>query len=154
MAQGRVVLPRVDIGSRPMQPLQEDRTNPEGSGQSNLRPMPSDRNPVVPERLGSAPVNGTDKPAYTLHIAIVVKDLKLFDSVRQNVYLVKPPYWKGRVELHVLVQKPGSSPEDMTYRLALSDLGMADPTVLGLNDGLQLSMGWPDAESSQPKTTR
>lgn len=98
---------------------------------------------MVADRLG--PTEGPNpQPARAdLHVAIVVEDVRVLDAIRKGVFVISPPLWEGTVQLHVLHQNPRKTRQDTLYQLAVVQLGLADPSIIGLNDGLQMDMGWP-----------
>lgn len=141
-----MVLPQLVIPRRNLQPLRQSGNDSDSSEPVSMHPVPTDRDSVVPNRPGATEHNGLDSPSATLHIAIVVKDIRLYDAIRNGTYVITPPLWKGEIQLHIVMQKNNDTPEALLLKLAAVDLGLANATVIGLNDGLQISMGWPSDE--------
>lgn len=122
-----------------MQPLQRDAAGSNEPDAPAVHPVPSDRDTVVPDRLGPTEDNGADVAPATLHVALVIGSLDDWAKIKDTAYIVSPPYWKGEVRLHVLLQNPRKDRTEMLYKLALVDLGLVDPEVAELTPDL----GWP-----------
>jgi hypothetical protein len=51
-----------------------------------------------------------------------------------------------RADLHVILQNPKKTREDMLYQVALVDLGLVDPRTTDLAVDEQITLGWPSNE--------
>lgn len=140
-------LPRVVLRQESMRQLRPPRnTDSLQQEPENLHNVSTDWHPLVPDRVGATEGNGIGIPCATLHIALLVSNLRTYDEIKDNTFLIKPPLWDGEVKLHVLLKHPKMKAEDYVLRLAAVDLGLVSPSVAQLNDGQQLNIGWPTDE--------
>jgi hypothetical protein len=147
MAPTRHLPPLAIPTKRDVQPLPDSPTpSDQGRAETDMLPMSTEWHPVVADRVGATEGNGIAVPSTDLHLALVIDDMKNYDLIRQSIHLIKPHLWPGRVFIHILRRNPKLSPDDIAAKLALVDLGMANADTIGLNDGLQVSMGWPTNE--------
>jgi hypothetical protein len=151
MAKGNV-LPQLDLGGRKVPQLRSRNSGSKGSGQGPLRD-------VVPEH-GSAvlPNGGTAssregfcdsckelQEARRLHLALVLPDLKVFGSLKDSIYVLKPQGWEGDIQVHVLLQRKGKSKQEVVFAFALTQLGLVEPSVANLQYPEELELGWSDS---------
>ena len=150
MATGRP-LPRVDLGHRDVPELQPDPPSPVQPGPSDLPTVlpTQQRPPVVPLRLGTAAPTGPAAPFTDLRIALVLRDKHLYELIKEKLTLISPPYWDGHVKLHIILAKKGETIENITNRIALTQLGLVTPRVARLTSPDQVTLGWPDPEENQ-----
>jgi hypothetical protein len=108
--------------------------------------MPVEPSALVPDRLGTTEDQLPGPPRADLHVALIVPSLDAYHVLKQNAYLISPPYWDGKVMLHVILQNPKKTREDMLYQVALVDLGLVDPRTTDLAVDEQITLGWPSNE--------
>lgn len=116
----------------------------DSSGHRPLSGLPEHPGAVVPDGLGAAQPSRHPAPRATLHIALIVPDIKLYGQLRRSAYLLTPPGWDGDAKLHVLIKDPKTEPTDMLYRYALTELGLVDAAVAGLTYPDTIELGWTD----------
>lgn len=116
-----------------------------GAGHSSPGP---DRVPQLPERSTKRPVapdgsnptldNGATVPRTDLHIALLAADKDTAELLRNRVRVVKPPYWNGRVHLHIIR-------EDLRKKYATADVQVLQAVVdLGWGNARDLEIGSPE----------
>ncbi len=114
-----------------------------------MRVVSDDTDTVVPDRVPE-PADDRVYPApVTLHIACVVPDLRQLAVLKQNMWLIKPHDWDGKVQLHILVQRKGVTNDDLIYRHALVNLGLVTPQTAALQYPEEIELGWSD-ENAPP----
>lgn len=141
--------PLGNLRQRKLQPMQVNRASHYGEPDLDLLPVPQriPVGPVAPDWRAPTEDNGLSAPRDTLHIALVVQDLDLLQLLRRNVYVIKPPLWKGgKVELHII---PGSelTKDEITVRIAMADLGLVDSRDLEIGPPDKISSGYPSGDN-------
>jgi hypothetical protein len=131
-----------------VRPLPPDRLDSDGTQPSDLRDVPAETSQVVPNRLGPAGHSIPDLPPADLHVALIIDSIDHWSDIRKSAYIISPPYWAGNVQLHVILRNPKATPEEMLYKVALTQLGLVDPKIAGLTPDTQIDLGWPTTPPS------
>lgn len=130
-----------------LRPLRVERPIDHGQGDSNLSDVPHS----VPERgvashgISTTEGNGAGLPRADLHVALLVPDeatARLLGRAR----IVRPPYWQGKVHLHVVVS-PDLSTDDVMVLQAAADLGWGVSKYL-ISPPAEFTLGYPTEEKS------
>lgn len=81
----------------------------------------------------------------TLHIALVVPDIRLYQLVKSKFQVIQPPYSDIKVQLHVLVddKKDPLAGLDWQVRVALVESGLVHPADANITYPDQVTLGWP-----------
>jgi hypothetical protein len=80
-----------------------------------------------------------------VHVALVVPDLKLFGSLKDSVYVLKPDEDEDLdIQVHVLVDRKGKDRQQVLFAFALTQLGLVEPSVAKLQYPEALELGWSD----------
>ena len=79
-----------------------------------------------------------------LHIALVIPQKKMWDYLKDRIFLIQPPYWKGNVILHLIPDNPKSRWNDIDWQIrqALVDSGLANPDQVEFSPPVELQFGW------------
>jgi hypothetical protein len=93
--------------------------------------------------LGPTENNGVNISPAALHVALIIRDLKHWEAIKDSAYLVSPPLWNGTVQLHVILQHPRQTPQEMLNKITAVDIGLADPRTIHLAPPDQISLGLP-----------
>lgn len=116
----------------------------------DLRPvLPEPDSPVVPDRQNAdttarTPDTRGESPDDTLHIALVIPDLRIFQTLKSSAYVLKPHDHDQAIKLHVLLQKKNEDPQSIIFRFALTQLGMVTPEVAQLDYPEEMELGFSD----------
>ena len=103
-----------------------------------------DTDSVLPDRTPPTVSERPDSPHEELHLALVVPDLKSYGVLRKHSWLIKPPNFKGLVKVHVLLQKPKTTEQELIFAHALTALGLVDPATARLQYPEEIELGWED----------
>lgn len=79
-----------------------------------------------------------------MHLALVVNDLKTYGLLRDHLWVISPPGKRGVVKVHVLLQKPKTSEQELVFGYALTRLGLTTPEAARLQYPEELEIGWSD----------
>ena len=85
--------------------------------------------------------NGQGLPRTDLHIALIARSQAMATALA-GVQVVRPPYWPGRVSLHVIIS-PDMTTDHVMIRQAAVDLGWADSRDLLIGPPAELTLGYP-----------
>jgi hypothetical protein len=80
----------------------------------------------------------------TFHFAIVVPDIGIFRTLKESVYIIKPYDWDEDVLIHFLLPRKDKDDPSLVYAFALTELGLVEPKVAGLQYPEQVEFGWSD----------
>jgi hypothetical protein len=145
--------PPMALGRGKVPPLRSDRN----SGDIGRQETPL-RN-VVPEHSGETISNrdstGTPVPLRDtqseLHIALVVRDLGVYAELKRNAFAVAAHDVSNKVILHFILQRKDQEKSEIVQRWALTELGLAEPKVTGLQYPEEIQLGWEDDESAHKR---
>ena len=144
MAQQRRQPPPLALPVGTLQPLRPTRTDDsQRRAETSLPVLPVITSPLVPDRVGPTEGNGTNFPPDQLHIALIIPDLAIWETLRNAAFIIQPPLWAGNVRLHVVLKNPKLTAEDIALQIALVDMGMITPEVAHLTADEQITLGWP-----------
>lgn len=116
------------------------RSRPRPNGLPRL-PIGSPERPVASDRSSSTLDNGLATPRAELHIALLAADRETADLLRERVRVVKPPYWDGKVHLHIIR-------EDLRGAKANVDFAVVQAVIdLGWGKSTDFNVGPPDDTS-------
>lgn len=109
---------------------------------------------MVADRLDDGERGVPDLPQRTLHLALVVPDLKQFHALRGSVFaLHDSEHPEVRVKAHILLANPTKTQTEVVASHALITLGLIDPSITHLRYPEELEIGWNEpAHGRQPVT--
>lgn len=85
-------------------------------------------------------------PSRSLHLAIVVPDIRLYQLIKNKFRVIQPPYDDIAVQLHVVIddQKDPHRDLDWQIRIALVQSGLVEPGDMNITYPDQVTLGWPE----------
>jgi hypothetical protein len=86
-----------------------------------------------------------------MHIALVVRDLGVYGELKRNAFAVAAHDVADKVILHFILQRKGQEKSEVVQRWALTELGLAEPKVTGLQYPEEIQLGWEDDESAKQR---
>lgn len=95
---------------------------------------------MASHRVSSTEGNGTGLPRADLHIALLAPD-EATAKLIERVKIVRPPYWQGKVHLHVVVSAD-MTVDDVMILQAAADLGWGTSKSI-IAPPTQLTIGYP-----------
>ena len=146
------VLPRLDLGGRKVPQLRGGNTGSARRQDEPVRDVVSQRQRpalsiggTAPQSKGLPEAREDVQEAGRIHIALVVPDLKVFGSLKDSVYVLKPDSAKDYdIQVHVLVDRKGKDRQAVLFGFALTQLGLVEPSVAKLQYPEELELGWSD----------
>lgn len=140
------------LGRGKVPSLRSDSTGNHGGEETPLRPVvPEHLDSGVPDRVpeGVSPVaQGAQRE---LHVALVVRDLGVYGELKRNAFAVAAHDVPDKVILHFLLQRKGQEKSEVVQRWALTELGLAEPKVTGLQYPEEIQLGWENDESAKKR---
>ena len=148
------VLPKLDLGGRKMPQLRVGNAGNTGSKAGPVRDVVSKHGNTVLSNRDATPTREKlletrerMQKAQRLHIALVLPDIKIFGSLKNGVYVLKPQEWKGDILVHILLQRKGKTKQEVVFGFALTQLGLITPSVAKLQYPEELELGWSDSNA-------
>jgi len=142
---GRKPLPKLDLGRGQVRQLQVHEPSSGQHAGAHATPvsrlLPSDGGANLPDRERTLDESSKDDRD-TLHIGLVIPDISIFRAIKQSVHVIKPHDYTGEIIVHCLLAKKDKDDHSVFHAFALTELGLIDPKVAGLDYPEQVELGW------------